>query len=163
LKARQPAREGWRVNATSARLLIVDNEAENLICFEHLFEDKGFDTTTAWTGLDALKALLTRKPFDLVLVNDYLPDMDAEELMQRLHRVDRNVPCVVMQASKLVPLARTFSHFAGRELSTLFAKDGLRMFLRPSVDTPALICKESAGLSCKAGWVICGCVEWDCG
>jgi CheY-like chemotaxis protein len=55
----------------------IDCDEDILISLEHLLEDEGFDTTTAWTGLDALKAL-HGKAFDLILMSEYLPDMDAE-------------------------------------------------------------------------------------
>ena len=87
------------MDAIGAKVLVVDHDEEILTTLESLLEDDGFDTTTAWTGLDALKAI-NGKGFDLVLVSDYLPDMDAEKLIQQLHRAAGDVPCVVMQTSR---------------------------------------------------------------
>ena len=84
------------MNPLRPKVLIVDYQEDTLIAFERLLEDEGFDTTTVWTGLEALKAFHDQK-FDLVLMAEYLPDMNAEEFMRELRRADGDVPCVVMQ------------------------------------------------------------------
>ena len=78
------------------KVLIIDCHEDVLIPFERLLEDEGYDTTTACTGQDALKALQAQV-FDLVLVNEYLPDMDAELFISELQRRGGDVPCIVMQ------------------------------------------------------------------
>jgi DNA-binding response OmpR family regulator len=85
------------VNTKRARVLVVDYEEDVLIALEQLLENEGFDTTTAWTGRDALKAL-SGTTFDLVLINEYLPDIDGNTFMQQLHAVA--VPCIIMQPSR---------------------------------------------------------------
>lgn len=80
------------------KVLIIDCDEDVLIAFERLLEDEGYDTTTAWTGQDALRAL-RGQVFDLVLVNGYLPDMDAEFFISELRRRGGMVPCIVMQPS----------------------------------------------------------------
>jgi CheY-like chemotaxis protein len=87
------------VNALRPRILIVDYQEDILIAFERLLEDEGFDTTTVWTGLDGLKAVCGRE-FDLILLAEHLPDMDAEGFMRELRRTGSAVPCVVMQTCK---------------------------------------------------------------
>jgi DNA-binding response OmpR family regulator len=89
------------MNSNSARVLVIDYDEDVLIALERLLENKGFDTTTAWTGRDALKALSGRT-FDLVLVNEYLPDMDGGRFMQQLRAVAADVPCVVMETGRSV-------------------------------------------------------------
>ena len=39
------------------------------------------------------------RPFDAVLVNEFLPDMSSEELLRRLRRACPSTSCVVMQPS----------------------------------------------------------------
>ena len=80
------------------KVLIVDCDEDVLITFERLLEDEGYDTTTAWTGQDALKAL-QGQVFDLVLVNEYLSDLDTELFISGLRHRSGNVPCIVMQSS----------------------------------------------------------------
>jgi CheY-like chemotaxis protein len=86
------------MNARRIKVLIADCHEDALITLERLLEGEGYDTTTAWTGQDALKAV-QGQVFDLALVNEYLPDMDAEDFISVLQRRGGNVPCIVMQPS----------------------------------------------------------------
>jgi CheY-like chemotaxis protein len=86
------------VDTLRPKVLIVDYQEEILIAFERLLEDEGFDTTTVWTGLDALKAVCGRE-FNLILLAEYLLDMDAEGFMHELRRAGCDVSCVVMQSA----------------------------------------------------------------
>jgi len=86
------------MKARRLKVLIIDCHEDVVIPFEHLLEDEGYDTTTACTGQDALKALQDQV-FDSVLVNEYLPDMDAELFISELRRRGGNAPCIVMQPS----------------------------------------------------------------
>jgi CheY-like chemotaxis protein len=65
------------------RILVVDIDPEILTKLEILFEDRGYDTTTAWGGQDALD-YLQRQPFDLVLMSDYLPDIPSCQLCKAI-------------------------------------------------------------------------------
>ncbi len=87
------------------KVLVIDYDEENLILLERLLENEGFDTTTTWTGLDAFKALVG-ETFDLVLVADYLPGMNAEQFMRELRHAARDGCCIVMQSSQAAPRAR---------------------------------------------------------
>ncbi len=85
-------------NPARPKVLVIDYEEENLIALERLLENEGFDTTTVWTGQDGLKAV-ARETFDLVLVNEYLPDMNVDEVIEELrHATD--IPCLVMVSSQ---------------------------------------------------------------
>ena len=80
------------------KVLVADCHEEVLIALEKMLEDAGFDTTTVWTARDALK-LLDSQVFDLVLVNEYLPDAECEDLLRALRAKEAEIPCVVMQPS----------------------------------------------------------------
>lgn len=81
-----------------AKVLIVDCHEDVLISFERLLEDAGYDTTTAWTAQDACKVVQSRT-FDLVLINEYLPETNAEDFISELRSRGGMVPCIVMQPS----------------------------------------------------------------
>jgi len=83
---------------TRKRVLLADCHEEVLIALQKMLEDAGFDTTTAWTTRDVLD-LLQSKIFDLVIVNEYLPDGECEALLRVLEKTPRKVPCIVMQPS----------------------------------------------------------------
>lgn len=80
------------------KVLIADCHEEVLIALEKMLEDAGFDTTTAWTARETL-ALMDSQVFDLVLVNEYLPDAECEDLLKALQKRGAQMPCVVMQPS----------------------------------------------------------------
>ncbi|MGH9358011.1 MAG: hypothetical protein ACRD1O_02415 [Terriglobia bacterium] len=65
------------------RILIADIDSDLLTRLEVLFEDKGYYTTTAWGGQEAIQQLQFR-PFDLVLLSDYLTDVSSEQLWRAL-------------------------------------------------------------------------------
>jgi len=67
------------------KILIVDDDAEVLIALERILESEGYSTTTAWSGRDAL-TLADRIHFDLLLVDEYLSDLDATALCEELLR-----------------------------------------------------------------------------
>jgi DNA-binding NtrC family response regulator len=80
------------------QILIADCHEDVLIILERLLEDAGFDTTTVWTAKEALK-LADSHAFDLVLVNEYLPDAECEDVLKALHKRGEQIPCIVMQPS----------------------------------------------------------------
>lgn len=80
------------------RVLVADCHEEVLIVLEKMLEDAGFTTTTVWTATDALNRVESQV-FDLVLVNEYLPDAECEDLLRALSRRGVQVPCIVMQPS----------------------------------------------------------------
>jgi DNA-binding NtrC family response regulator len=80
------------------KVLVADCHEEVLIALEKMLEDAGFDTTTAWTARETL-ALVDSQVFDLVLVNEYLPDAECEDLLKAMQKKGAQIPCIVMQPS----------------------------------------------------------------
>ena len=80
------------------RVLVADCHEEVLIVLEKILQDAGFDTVTVWTAQEAMK-LAKSEVFDLVLVNEYLPDAECEDLLKELRNHGAKLPCIVMQPS----------------------------------------------------------------
>ncbi len=78
------------------QVLLVDNQEDVLVLLEHALETGGYETTTAWSGRQALD-LLARRNFDLVVLDDHLSDADAEELLDLLGACARGTPVIVTQ------------------------------------------------------------------
>lgn len=112
------------MNPSRKRILVADCHEDVLIILERLLEDAGFDTTTVWTATEALK-LVDSNAFDLVLVNEYLPDAECEEVLTALRKRAGQTPCIVMQPA--APRIVDFTRF-----EALGAKDivGKRCFRR---------------------------------
>jgi len=83
-------------------VLIVDDDELVLIRLETLLQNEGYDTTTAWSGVQALESLRSRK-FDLVLLDDYLPDIRTEDVVKYIQRLSPRPQAVVMQSGQLSP------------------------------------------------------------
>jgi CheY-like chemotaxis protein len=111
------------MKASRKKLLIADCHEDVLIILEKLLEDAGFDTTTVWTAHEALK-LADSHVFDLVLVNEYLPDAECEDVLRALQKRGRQIPCIVMQPS--APELIDFSRFEGLGATEIVCKHCFR-------------------------------------
>ena len=82
------------------RVLVVDDDEHVLIGLEACLENEGYDSATAWSGQEALR-LLRLGTFDLILLDDYLPDVTSEEILRQLQGMQVKTPVVLMQTASL--------------------------------------------------------------
>jgi len=68
---------------STARLLVVDDDVMNLDVLQQLLEAYGYATATAGNGREAL-ARLQQEPFDLVLLDITMPEMDGFTVLQTM-------------------------------------------------------------------------------
>jgi CheY-like chemotaxis protein len=115
------------------RVLIVDNSAEALQTLQGVLEKAGFDTQTTWSGREAL-ALLKSGEFDVLLVDDYLPDLHSGDFLTQVAMLPIQPGIVVMQAA--VPTANQLPRFA-------------------SLGTPVVVPKHHLAEVCKAVATCC--------
>ena len=88
-----PAMERPATPGPMRRLLIVDDEQKVCECLKLFFNDKGFETSCANTGGEAVERLMDQQP-DLVLLDIGLPDVSGIEVLKR--------------ARELAPYARVY-------------------------------------------------------
>jgi len=91
------------------KILIVDSNDAILGTFKNVLEKVGFDTRTTWSGHEAL-ALLGSQEFDVLLVDDYLPDLHSSDFLSRVGKLPVQPWIVVMQAS--TPTTDDFRRYA---------------------------------------------------
>jgi len=88
---RLPHRSGFLKNIFHKRLLVVDDNATNRRVLDLMLRAWGFQPVLTSSGPEALKALQTataaQDPFDLVLLDACMPEMDGVEV-ERLIRSD---------------------------------------------------------------------------
>jgi len=77
------------------RILIVDNEQSVTSMIADALETLGYLVKVAISGHDAL-AIVQSERFDLVLVSDMLPDLDAPALVQHARAVDPDTTAIIM-------------------------------------------------------------------
>lgn len=83
-------------------ILIVDDDEQVLIALERLLEDQGYNTTTVWSGREALQVLQS-KSFDFVLLDGDLPDLTREELMRQAQRCSKSYWIVLQPQTRFRP------------------------------------------------------------
>jgi CheY-like chemotaxis protein len=67
------------------RILIVDDDEDVLTRLERLLEGEGYNTSTAWSGREALE-LSGKAKFDLLLVAEHMSDVEIAQLWEELQR-----------------------------------------------------------------------------
>jgi two-component system cell cycle response regulator len=80
-------------------ILVIDDDPDTLEFLRIVFNVRGRDVVGAQTGLEGLR-LATQQPFDLILVDIMMPDIDGYEVCRRL-RADpatAQIPLVIVTA-----------------------------------------------------------------
>lgn len=95
-----------REPAARKRILVIDDDEQALISLERVLENEGYETTTAWSGQEGL-ALLRSNVFDLVMLDDYLRDIEHEEIFGEIRALAAH-PLVILTESFLMPEARGY-------------------------------------------------------
>jgi len=80
----------------SNQVLIVDVDPDTLITLEKVFEDAGFGAITTWTAAEAMQ-LLASKCFDIFLVGDHPPEIDAAAILGTVRAEGFRGACFILQ------------------------------------------------------------------
>jgi two-component system OmpR family response regulator len=104
---RLPADHGGRAGGTTAlpdqavpapgRLLVIDDEPFLRDAVAASLRFLGFEVTAGETGTEALN-LIRERPFDLVVLDVMLPDIDGFDVVRRLRRDGYRVPVIFLTA-----------------------------------------------------------------
>jgi serine/threonine-protein kinase RsbW len=108
------------------RLLLIDNNLERIKQIRELLEQKEFEVLIASDGNAAIN-LLRSRPFDLILTNILLKDMDGVEIVTAVREIDRDLPVIIMSSS---------SH-ANKAIKALYA--GAHHFVREPIEIEELV------------------------
>lgn len=87
------------VNARQARLLVVDDIADNRTLLGRFFGNRGFQITQADSGKVAL-TLIEQQSFDAVLLDIMMPGMDGIEVLKRIRAThsSSHLPVIMVSA-----------------------------------------------------------------
>jgi len=83
--------------ALRGRILVVDDERHQRDILQMILESEGYETATAGNARQALAAL-KEYPFDIVLTDLKMPDMNGIALLQELLRLQKGLLVVLMTA-----------------------------------------------------------------
>jgi len=89
-----------------SRILIVDDEPGIRQSLKGAFEDEGFTTDAASTGEECLRKL-EESPFDLVLLDIWLPGIDGLETLRRLRERFTNIRVIMISGHATIATAVT--------------------------------------------------------
>ena len=78
-----------------ARILLVDDEEPIRVSLSTYLQRIGHDVTVAGNGIEALRTL-SKQPFDLVVTDVNMPDMDGIEVILKLREAASEIPLIVM-------------------------------------------------------------------
>jgi len=79
------------------RILILDTDPDTLITLQHVLEQAEIDTTITWDEIEACQ-LVETKPFDLVVVSDHPPELDAAAILDILSFRGSCPPVLILRA-----------------------------------------------------------------
>jgi DNA-binding response OmpR family regulator len=85
----------------SKRVLLVDDHAPTRTLVRTILEaekSETYEVVEAATGTECLKAADSKGPFDLILLDVNLPDMDGYAVCRALRHVDKAVPILFVTA-----------------------------------------------------------------
>jgi len=80
-------------------ILWVDDEIDHLKPHILFLEEKGYSLTSVTNGPDALKAV-QEKPFQLVLLDQFMPGMDGMATLRRLKELKPSLPVIMITKSE---------------------------------------------------------------
>jgi len=79
------------------RLLIVEDEVNQGLLYKQELENDGYEVDVAFSGTDALE-MVKKNPFDLVILDIRMPDMDGLEVLGQLIGIDNKIPVILNTA-----------------------------------------------------------------
>ena len=114
-------------------ILIVDDEKNYPLILSAVLEEEGFETLTANSGKEALEKL-SNSDVDLVLTDMKMPSMDGIELLERIKKINFELPVIMMTAYGTVEKAvEAMQKGAYNYILKPFDNDSLVLFVKKAV------------------------------
>jgi CheY-like chemotaxis protein len=79
-------------------VLLVEDHEDTRKMLELLFEEWGYRATMVGTATEGLRNLLENR-FDLIILDNWLPDLDGIELCRQIRAIDRQTPIIFYSAA----------------------------------------------------------------
>src|SRR5271165_1279786 len=77
------------------RILVIDDDHSIRVATKTLLEDEGHDVIVADSGRNGI-AVIASAPFDVVIVDIFMPGMDGLDTIKAVHRHAPGVPIIAM-------------------------------------------------------------------
>lgn len=90
-------------NASGKKILVVDDNKLNLKVAEKLLKPYDVMTTSVLSGEECLNLIKNNEEFDLILLDQMMPNMDGIETLQQLKQIENfSTPVIVLTADAIV-------------------------------------------------------------
>ena len=81
-------------------VLLVDDNQDTRDMLGLLFEEWGYSATLVSNATEGLKQLLARG-FDIIILDNWLPDLDGVELCRQIREFNRHTPIIFFSAATM--------------------------------------------------------------
>jgi CheY-like chemotaxis protein len=82
------------------RVLVIDDDAAVRATIKVILTARGFEVTGADSGPAGL-SLLRQSPFDLLIVDVFMPGMDGVNTIKAVHQLNPNMPIIAISGARL--------------------------------------------------------------
>ena len=86
--------------ATPPSVLLVEDHEDTRNMLELLFDEWGYGATMVSTATEGLRCLLAQQ-FDIVVLDNWLPDLDGVELCRQIREFNRQTPIIFYSAAAM--------------------------------------------------------------
>ncbi len=84
-----------------ARLMIIDDSAEQIAMLKLFLESRGHEVTAYQRGREALSKIAEFLP-QILLIDLFMPDMDGYEVISQVHKEFSKIPIFAMSGNGLI-------------------------------------------------------------
>lgn len=86
--------------ARSLSVLLVEDDLDTRDMLDLLMKEWGYLLDISTTATDGLRQLLQKK-FDIIVLDNWLPDLDGIELCRQIREFDRQTPIIFFSAATM--------------------------------------------------------------
>ncbi len=90
-----------KVDFAGTRILVVDDNKLNLKVTDKLLKKHNIETNLILSGKEAIELIEKEEKFDLILLDDMMPEMTGTETLGILRKMNVNIPIIVVTANAL--------------------------------------------------------------
>ncbi|OGR63707.1 MAG: hypothetical protein A2X30_13010 [Elusimicrobia bacterium GWB2_63_16] len=127
-----------------SKVLIVDDEPAIRQLFQYVFEDEGYEVSTAGNGLEALQALAVGA-VDLIILDVSMPEMDGRDFVQELTRRAARTPWL----AEIPIIVMTGENFMESGLNQVFAAAKGFVCFFPKMTPPELVLEKARAAAAR--------------
>ncbi|SDL64288.1 hypothetical protein SAMN05660337_3477 [Maridesulfovibrio ferrireducens] len=81
-----------------AHILLAEDNATNQIYISHFLSERGFEIETAENGIEVLDLLENSGPFDVILMDVQMPEMDGLQATKMIRDAGNDIPIIALTA-----------------------------------------------------------------